>query len=507
MAPEQADLKAVPDARWDVYALGALLYQLLRGAPPHRTEENEQLIRSATTLEERLAIYRRIVRQSPKPNRHPRVPGVDKRLADIVHRCLHVDPQKRFPNAQAVLDMLDIRDRQRSRRPLIALGVFGPILLILALIPFVLGAMQKSRQAARQHLTERVLEGDVVSAKFLAHGIQRELEDRKTELAEIASDLPLRAAMETAVADSWNERSAVQEILHQWKTQVDQKRDQQNRQRDTSWFLTDGQGLQRWREQFDPNTLDKSWAHRDYFHGRHTEYPLDAVPDDIEPIREPHLSLAFLSQATYRYMVAITVPIWDLEGERVIGVLARTTHLTELLAQYEPSIHGNGGTNVDRVIALIDHRNGKLLAHPWMTEENLQRLSENKFDAWTVDSLLVKRLQQLAEDRDRPDAANQASRDDDYRDPVRHVGATTYGGEWLAAFWPVGETGWTAVVQERKEVALKPVEDLQAWLVRHALWSLVVSCALIAMLLLLVLHALNTRTLRNWPRSSRAENI
>src|SRR5882672_446903 len=29
MAPEQADLKATPDARWDVYALGALLYCLL----------------------------------------------------------------------------------------------------------------------------------------------------------------------------------------------------------------------------------------------------------------------------------------------------------------------------------------------------------------------------------------------------------------------------------------------------------------------------------------------
>ena len=29
MAPEQADLKAVPDARWDVYALGALIYNML----------------------------------------------------------------------------------------------------------------------------------------------------------------------------------------------------------------------------------------------------------------------------------------------------------------------------------------------------------------------------------------------------------------------------------------------------------------------------------------------
>ncbi|MCH7688351.1 MAG: serine/threonine protein kinase, partial [Planctomycetes bacterium] len=53
MAPEQANLDAVPDARWDVYALGALLYSLLCGAPPHRTPENERLISSTETLKER----------------------------------------------------------------------------------------------------------------------------------------------------------------------------------------------------------------------------------------------------------------------------------------------------------------------------------------------------------------------------------------------------------------------------------------------------------------------
>jgi serine/threonine protein kinase len=38
MAPEQADLEAVPDVRWDVYALGAILHCLLLGYPPHRND-------------------------------------------------------------------------------------------------------------------------------------------------------------------------------------------------------------------------------------------------------------------------------------------------------------------------------------------------------------------------------------------------------------------------------------------------------------------------------------
>ncbi|MBX3440579.1 MAG: serine/threonine protein kinase, partial [Planctomycetaceae bacterium] len=68
MAPEQADLQAIPDARWDVYALGALLYHMLCGHAPYRTESAEARIRSAATLTEQLAEYRRIIATSPRPD-------------------------------------------------------------------------------------------------------------------------------------------------------------------------------------------------------------------------------------------------------------------------------------------------------------------------------------------------------------------------------------------------------------------------------------------------------
>ena len=135
MAPEQADLQATPDPRWDVYALGALLYHLLVGQPPHRTPENEIRLRQATTLEEKLAVYRQIVAQEPAPTSHQQRPGVDAQLAAIVDRCLAVDPAQRFPTARAVQEALAARAHYQSLRPALWLGVLLPLVLLAGLVP------------------------------------------------------------------------------------------------------------------------------------------------------------------------------------------------------------------------------------------------------------------------------------------------------------------------------------------------------------------------------------
>ncbi len=94
MAPEQADLKAIPDARWDVYGLGALLYHMVTGTPPFRTPEAEEKLHAAGSLEDQLATYRRIVTSSPRLALHRRA-GVDTALADIIDRCLATSPGRR----------------------------------------------------------------------------------------------------------------------------------------------------------------------------------------------------------------------------------------------------------------------------------------------------------------------------------------------------------------------------------------------------------------------------
>src|SRR5207302_1519734 len=78
LAPEQARGERVTAAA-DIYALGAVLYELLSGQPP----------RSPATLGE-LA----------RPGRIERLAGVPSALAAVVMRCLAADPRRRPASAR-----------------------------------------------------------------------------------------------------------------------------------------------------------------------------------------------------------------------------------------------------------------------------------------------------------------------------------------------------------------------------------------------------------------------
>ncbi len=91
MPPEQANGEIV-DERADVYALGAILYHVLAGAPPYRAASSARLLAE--------------LKAGPPPAVEQRAAGVPRDLSSIVAKAMARDPAGRYPSARELLDEL-----------------------------------------------------------------------------------------------------------------------------------------------------------------------------------------------------------------------------------------------------------------------------------------------------------------------------------------------------------------------------------------------------------------
>lgn len=513
MAPEQADLNSTPDASWDVYAAGAILYRMLVGSPPHRSDDIVEQIDTAGSLPKRLERYRTAIASGVAADRHLQHRGVDRSLARIISKCLAFDPAQRYANVQQILADLHRRSINRARRPLMLLGILGPLLILLATSFFGYRSIKRARTSTEIMLRTEAAGANQLAASFAARTLESEI-GRYFQLTRDEASLPafveqLKETLETPdVRDSLRQIAAMRKPQ---KTQGESKpRDQllnlparleldrllskrlarytgssadQRRLRLATMFVTDSVGTIlgiAYDEKVDEeeNSAGRNFCYRTYFHGGHMDLPKsEVVIGEIAPLRSTHLSAAFPSTATRLWKVAVSTPIYlDREDEFTPDREPDALFVVTInLGDFE-LLQSKQGAN--QVAVLVEARQGDsrgtILQHPLMDARRTDGLKlENE-----VYKMPTSMMDLLIEGQDV-----------DYLDPLADANdGSAYRGEWIAAIQPVSlprqanirddegaegpedlakansQTDLLVLVQYRLEKVLAPVNELSSYL-------------------------------------------
>jgi len=524
MAPEQADLKAVPDVRWDVYALGSLLYCMLTGAPPYKSESAVSEFETAANLEDRLARYRQLIETSPAPNRHRQMPGVDRDLAEIVDACLAVDRDERYANVQEVLDALNAREKRRARRPLVLLGFIGPALLLSVMLAFAWSFFSTVMDESDEALRQRALRSNSFAAKYVATSVTNKLEEYYGTVEELAVSYRFQTLLSATLADAdlaslrreLNDPTLSREQREELRTrlaanpgrQALQKRledllqdpDEPNVE---AWFVTDATGLQLARAP-QHATVGDNFSWRSYYTGMNEDKPVTWRASPEQHIKQTTLSAVYYSQVNDRWTVTISTPVY-LEDEatgdednpgKFLGIVAVSVDVHKFLEIPE--------SRPQQFAVLVDWRSGPnkglILQHP-LFETLLETNKEvpDRFQAYRI------------REDELPDSSSTKVREN-YVDPIsRDPAGAAYDVHWLAESAPVairdGYTGWMIIVQASYDRAIgRTLQRLEDRLFFISLIAGTAIAVLTTVLWALVVRSLNepTRTLSKTP-SAKAE--
>jgi serine/threonine protein kinase/tetratricopeptide (TPR) repeat protein len=187
MAPEQARGDATPDARSDIYSLGATLFELIAGRPPHIGPNSiATLARLVTTSAPRLSDL---------------LLDVPPHLDDLIHSMLSSSPDERPPSAREVAAAIDelLRDPNlpglaRAAEPRVEHTSSGTRLVTTLVALHVAKGDERTWEIdrLREHGADALPIGD---DSLVAHlGMQRAYGDEGARALELGLTLAARGA-------------------------------------------------------------------------------------------------------------------------------------------------------------------------------------------------------------------------------------------------------------------------------------------------------------------------
>ncbi|MFL2869595.1 MAG: protein kinase domain-containing protein [Pirellulaceae bacterium] len=499
MAPEQADIKAVPDVRWDVYALGALLYCLLEGVPPYRSVDRTREIEQSESLAGRLEVYRSLFVNLPAPSKTLSRTDVDPALREIIDQTLAVSPEDRLSTPQEILNQLDRRDEVRRRRRMRTIGIIGPLVLLIVMGIFGSRGYQQSISEAERAVRTRVLESNSWVSRHVARTVEEEINDlfeiiqaeaanadfinHLSELLETSAYRDLKQAqhsgqeltdLQQAMIREQQEHPVAKHLKDRIAFYVARLKADPARPKLASLFVTDNQGtmmsIAYSTSEIQTQSVSRNYHWRTYFHGQSEDLDRGVSVDSVSPLTQTQLSTVFQSTTTKRWKLAVSTPVYagDRESNQIVGVMALTIDLGDF-AFMRNEIQQN------QFAVFVDDRDGQrrgmILQHPIMDE--------------STEAAAKLGQQSIKLSSDQLDGLQTVAGRLNYLDPVHQIeSGEEYAGRWIAVPEKVKlpapinseqaseESELIILVQERYEAATAPVRALASQLIVEGMLAL-----------------------------------
>lgn len=517
MAPEQADLNAIPDVRWDIYSAGVLLYCMLAGHPPHRDEDFLEHIQRIEGVEQRLVAYRQQISRQSTLKQVKAIAKSDQALVEILEKCLSPSPSRRFQSAQEVLIALKQREAQAARRPLLILGIVAPLLLLTVMFSFFWFMYRQTKSDTDAAIMAKAGESNRWAAQLAAKSASGQIDRYFRAVVDLAEDTQLRAnlvellaapsftAAQRELANPRNNRDpafleARQALAnHPAGVQIHdillRRISNPEYPASASLFVCDKYGTQvatSFEGEAGVNVLGRNYAYRSYFSGLNRDLEYRDISQNTSPngnaddgqvsdfqllanddlsqrrhITAAHISAAFPSTANGHWKVAFTVPVF-LESE-FIGIIAATVD-TGSFVEFD-----NGS---QQYAMLVDAREGKnfgtILEHPFLSQtiDAGQLVPDSVFQVRVAEEILQQPHGLFLDPLGQKPSAQEP--------PI----SAQYQGQWIAGTSPVTShfgdfgkenqrrTGLVVIAAENYQAVLLPSEKLSQSLVRLATWSL-----------------------------------